>query len=594
MHHSRADEYVIIYIYISLCWVWQARVHKFHLHKGGILYYHDILAQVSLDPKVAFVSEGYQWAFGELHSVGWPRRCIPMYKSFTQLPCRTFFSRSVTCWMKGTKQQQKGCGIVHSKWFTCRLPSTQSKSLGACRSYEGYHVPVKIAADVPIGWAATNSPGWGHGPVPQWRSGQGRHQNRHGWTITTGRRRSTCWPWNGWRQVTTWQTLCRDNGTPWWHTALKCQAVQQSKISMKPFGAGNWGMSYGETLTQHYQQEPWRLAMDGIGLREPWQLGWMRFWKTRSTSCRRHVASVVGPRDASVPNVEWHHVGSVPGQETRMQSVVKRAGRQEEQPGLIFQRRAVVRPQGASCSDLSDSSQPNEHSLEDPGPQGGSQTRWTLWAATGLAMTTHRLVARRSYRECRTCGGAWMATHSRRANSCITSSRSSGDWRTSQARSFSCTINQTRVAGEAQGQDHREEKTGSQVASQPVRCSRGHHSQGWSLNRSDDAIGCLGSVWSYEPSIAGRVASSLQQTVAAIGHQCWEEYSPQCHLHRRGTAAVHAKSWSGMFAGESRFGRFLTCQDHQGTGAGTSFPEMAKQQWTIGVEHPGSCTSCRP
>ena len=33
-------------------------MHKFHLHKGGILNYHDILAQVSLDPKVAFVSEG--------------------------------------------------------------------------------------------------------------------------------------------------------------------------------------------------------------------------------------------------------------------------------------------------------------------------------------------------------------------------------------------------------------------------------------------------------------------------------------------------------------------------------------------------------
>ena len=31
-------------------------MHKFHLHKGGILNYHDILAQVSLDPKVAFVS----------------------------------------------------------------------------------------------------------------------------------------------------------------------------------------------------------------------------------------------------------------------------------------------------------------------------------------------------------------------------------------------------------------------------------------------------------------------------------------------------------------------------------------------------------
>ena len=41
---------------VSLCRVWQARVHKFHLHKGGILFYHDILAQVSLDPKVAFVS----------------------------------------------------------------------------------------------------------------------------------------------------------------------------------------------------------------------------------------------------------------------------------------------------------------------------------------------------------------------------------------------------------------------------------------------------------------------------------------------------------------------------------------------------------
>ena len=40
---------------VSLCWVWQARVHKFHLHKGGTLCYHDILAQVSLDPKVAFV-----------------------------------------------------------------------------------------------------------------------------------------------------------------------------------------------------------------------------------------------------------------------------------------------------------------------------------------------------------------------------------------------------------------------------------------------------------------------------------------------------------------------------------------------------------
>ena len=372
---------------IFLCRVWQARVHKVHLHKGGTLFYHDILAQVTWS-KSGISSLGHRWASNVHLAVGWLRQCTRMFRSFMRLPCKTFTRKCDVFSLQVTNKLQKCCGtaLLRSCIGPCQWPSSgRSLSSHHCA---GSLVPKRVAIDAPTAWVGTNSHGLVCGRGRLLRSVRELHQSRHGWITTPGPRQSTCWRQSGWPRDTTWQTSCQLSGMHWWIIARRCQAVQLLRISMQLSEDGNWGMSCGEIRRQQCHQGFWPSLMSAAGPRELWRDGWLRWRMRQVITSQQLAASVVGPHVAFVQSVGWHLVGNVLLQERRTGLVVRRVAWQEELSGMSCRQHAVGRPQGTFCSGSSDDSPPTGLNNKDETHQMKLRSGlWIIIPMIGLATT---------------------------------------------------------------------------------------------------------------------------------------------------------------------------------------------------------------
>ena len=361
-------------------------MHKFHLHKGGILFYHDILAQVSLDPKVAFVSRRFPMSLRQAARRGVTTAVHTDVQVLHPAAMQDFLQRMRQLLDGGDQAEAEVLWdstfeVVHMpppfnpiKEFGSlpplrRVPCTREGCQRCAHQLGGYQFP----------WVGT-------------------------WARSSVAVRPGTSPEQAWMDYHSWPET------------IDLLAVERlaSGYKLEDFVPRQW-----DALVAHCSDVPGcATVQDLYEAFRGWQLG-HELWRDPHAALparalaignRRHRSqrALAAWMDALLVDTEHFlpaaccKCGGTTRRicaECRVASCWECARAGDEDAVCCEESReaggtARFDLPAARCGETTGRflQQPSEHGLEDPEPQMGSQKGWLLWTATGLAMTAHRPV----------------------------------------------------------------------------------------------------------------------------------------------------------------------------------------------------------